>query len=297
MGKVIFKVIGGIIISTAIMAVMFSFFLFANPLRIYNVNFLNWIPVLICVTALYVSGKINHETPLYFLPLLLLPLAIFELFNFFFYPLILSLLVVGILILITARSEIGGLYKASAGFIIASIFTYHLLAQPLILENEDFGRNENGELINATTLWDFRDTTLPQLPSLTMVDQLGNDFDIKTLEDKTYFIAFWSTSCKPCLKQKHQLEQLKNYFQYNPNVEFVDISIDENKEDWTRYLAQKKPSGLQLFSKDIKLTKRLLKINSLPLHFIVDPTGTYKVFPSLEQANMVLKNSVTRASI
>lgn len=285
------RIVLGIIASTALMAGMFYFFLFINPLRIHQANLLQWIPILICAISMYVSGRINSDTPIQLTPLLFISFVIFDLFNFFYLPFIFILLVVGILALITARNKTANRYKVASALSIIAIFTYFALSQPLIFENEGFGRNADGKLINATVLWDFSDKQPPTLPSHTMLDQNGNQFDIKNLKGKTYFIAFWATWCDPCLKEKPQLEQLKTYFKYNSSVEFVDISLDDNSTKWKEFLNEHRPQGKQLISQNINETKRTLNISGLPLHFIVNPDGTYKVFTSLEQAAKVLKHS------
>lgn len=291
MKKTILRLIAGILSSAATMAAGFYFFIFANPLQIHETNILKWIPILICVASIYTSGLINRETSAYYLPFLFVPFVIFDLFNFFYFPFILILFIVGILTLVTTRTNIDEHYKLGAALSIAGIFTYFLLTQPLVIENEGFGQNENGELVNATVLWDFTADKLPSLPNHVVSDIDNNNFNLKKLEDKTYFVAFWATWCGPCLEEKPTLDSLKNSFQNNPNVAFVDISFDEDRAKWKQFLTEEQPRGLQLISKDVNKTRRVLNISALPLHYIVNPDGTYKAFPSLDMAAEVLSKS------
>lgn len=288
--KVISRITIGIISSVAIMAIGFYFSLFANPLHLHQVNLLKWIPILICFLALFASGKINKEIPVKYLPLLFLPFIVFDLFNFFYFPFIIVLTITGIVAVLISRNEVNKRFKTLSSISVVGIFIYYLLAQPIILEHKGFGRNIEGELVNATVLWNPSEQGLQPLPSHTLVDKDNNKINIQNITGKTHFIAFWATWCGPCLEVKPQLDSLKQAYQ--ENVEFIDVSIDEDKDKWRSYIGKHKPTGLQLISIDINETRRDLSISSLPLHFIVNAKGEYNSFTSIDQAGKVLSKTI-----
>ena len=293
MKKSILRIVLGVVSSIAVMALLFYAFLFLNPLHIHNVNLLKWIPILICVAALFTSGVINKKTPIKLLPALFIPFVIFDLFNFFYLPFIAILFFIGALTLVITRDEIRGRYRALSAATIAGVFAYFLLAQPLILENEHTERNANGELVNATVLWDFSDRTAT-LPNHVVMNTAEADVNLKDIGGKTHFMALWATWCAPCLEEKPQLDQLKHEFQDAPNVGFVDLSIDDEKRLWENFLADKQPAGRQLLSKNVSATRRALNIGGIPLYFVVDEDGSYKAFTSIDKASEVFKASVNR---
>lgn len=284
------KIILGIFLSVAIMAAGFFFFLFANPINLHQANLLKWIPISICFVALYASGKINNETPVKFLPLLFLPFVIFDLFNFFYFPFIFVLIIVGVLALIISTTEVSRNAKIVSSLSVVGILIYHLLAQPIIIEQEGFGRNMDGELVNATILWNPLPDGIQTLPNHMLFDENNNEFNLEKVTGKTHFIAFWATWCGPCIEKKPLLDSLKQAYQ--ENVEFIDISLDEDKDKWQAFLEKHDPVGMQLISNDVNKTRRDLNISSLPLQFIVNPEGEYKSFTSLDQSDLMIKNSI-----
>ncbi|MAO66659.1 MAG: hypothetical protein CL666_16830 [Balneola sp.] len=288
--KDLLNILMGIFLSVAILASGFYFFLFANPMHLHQSNLLKWIPVLLCFAALYASGKVNNETPALYLPFLFIPFVIFDLFNFFYFPFIIVLIVTGVLALIISRTEINKNVRLVSSLSVFGIFIYYLLAQPIIIEQEGFGRNMNGELMNATVLWNPLPDGLQRLPNHTLVDKNNYEYNLNSATGSTHFIAFWATWCGPCIEKKPLLDSLKYTFQHK--VTFIDISLDEDRDKWLAFLDKHTPAGKQLISNEINKTRRDLNISSLPLHFVVNPDGEYRSFASLEQAGKMLEKQV-----
>jgi thiol-disulfide isomerase/thioredoxin len=65
---------------------------------------------------------------------------------------------------------------------------------------------------------------------------------------KVIFIDLWATWCGPCLKEMPYLDTLRRRYGNNPEIVFLSVSIDENKELWKNFLQKRKPNGLQLIS-------------------------------------------------
>lgn len=293
--KTILRLIIGIITTVLIMALLFYIFLFINPFGIYESNTLKWIPILISVIGLYASGSINNETPSKFLGLLFLPYIIFQLFNFTYFPFILILVVTGILVLLVTRKNQTRIYKLSGWFGIICIMLFHLFTQPLILENEGFGYDDTGELINVNILWDFTEEEDLLLPNHVLLDQNNSNFDMVDIKGEIHFVTFWATWCSGCIEEKPNLEKLKKDYINKPNLKFIDVSFDDIEGNrWIKYLEDKKPLGLQLISKSQNKTSRALNFAGIPMHFIVNPDGSYKEYRSFDVAQKVLKKTLTQ---
>jgi thiol-disulfide isomerase/thioredoxin len=289
MARNIWNLTMGLVASIGAMAAIFYFFLFLNPLGIHEVTLLKWIPIAACALALLASGAINRKTPAMYLPLLFLPFAIFDLFNFLYFPFAVVLVIVGLFALALPRPGIPRSYKTSVAVALVGIFAFFLLKQPLILEHEGFGRNAAGELVGATVVWDFTDSTQPTLPDHTLVTADGTPFNTATLKGQTHFVSFWATWCAPCIEEQPELEQLKRDFQAHDGVDFVDISIDENRERWATFVEEQSLTGTQLITTDPDATRRALRIGALPLHYVVDAQGAYSAFNSLHDAERMLR--------
>jgi D-alanyl-D-alanine carboxypeptidase len=288
----ILKILLGVIISVAIMGMLFYFFMFLNPLGIYESNTLKWIPILITSVSIYFSGRINQNTSIKLLPLVLIPLILLKPFNFFYFPFIIIICITGVLNLVVTRQNISSEYKKTSWTAMAGIFLYFLLAQPLILENNGSGYGDNGQLANPLVLWDFTEKTDIKLPDHLLADRDSFDFNLNSIYGKTYFITFWATWCAPCMKNKPELEILKKEYKNNSQIEFIDVSFDGDRERWLKYIENTYPSGLQLISESQQKTSRALNFEGIPMHFIVSADGTYKEYRSFQVAKKVLENSM-----
>lgn len=288
----IIRVFAGIASSVAVMAVLFYTFMFWNPLQIYDVNLLKWIPILICALSVGVAGGINRETPVLLLPLLFIPFAIFDLFKFFYLPFILVLLAVGILTLVVVRPQPPRSVRTIAAVSVAGIFVYFLFSQPLRIEQGGDRPAAAGDLSVVRTVWDFTERTQQTLPSHELATRAGGTFNLQQLRGKTHLVTIWATWCAPCLAEKPALEQLKSEFAQVESVGFVDLSIDDDRAAWSNYLQAHDSKGRQLIARSPDETRRALGIGSLPLHFVVDPEGSYRTFGSFERARTALRAAV-----
>lgn len=287
------RIIAGIGSSIVIMGLLFYFFLFLNPMAIYDVNTLKWIPIFICIVALWVSGRINRNTPIKLLTFLFLPFVIFHLFNFIYFPFILTLILVGILTLISTRIHQNKRYRRLSMAGITVIFLYYLFSQALILKKESFAYDDAGELVNVNVIWDFRDEKKNlQLENHILLD--GNEDEVNMIEfrDKIHFVTIWATWCAPCIKEKPLLDKLKLKLQHNPNIVFIDISFDNDKSKWRKFIKANEPMGMQLISRNSRETSRKLNFAGIPMHLIVDRDGSYKKYKSFNVAQKVLLNSI-----
>lgn len=285
------KIIIGIIASSLIMGLIFYFFLFLNPLRIYEVNTLKWIPILITAISLYISGRINKDTQAKFLPFLFIPLIIFKLFNFVYFPFILILIITGVFTLFLTRSHTQFKYRNLGWFGVIGIFLFFLFSQPLILEKEDFGYDEYGGLLNANVVWAFGDEINFKLPNHVLFDKTNGEFNIANINGETYLITFWATWCAPCIQEKPELEKFKREFGNSSSIKFIDVSFDSDRNKWVQYLEKKEPTGIQLISENQQKTSREFDFNGIPMYLLVNANGTYKKFHSFEVVRKVIISS------
>jgi len=286
------KILLGVITSATIIGLLFYFFLFLNPLRIYEPNTLRWIPVFIAAIGFYCSGLINKDTGIKLIPILFLPIILFKPFNFAYFPFILFLFVVAALAIVATHKKPTSKCGKYAHISIIGIFLYFLFSQPLIFTKEDFKYDENGEISNVIVLWDFSKKTELKLPNHLLYDKQDGEFNMNKIKDKTYFITFWATWCAPCMKDKPALEKLKKKFANNPEIEFIDISFDsDRKNKWLQYIEENEPLGLQLISKNQQATSRALNFSGIPMYFVVEPNGTYKKYKSFEVAMKILEKT------
>lgn len=64
----------------------------------------------------------------------------------------------------------------------------------------------------------------------------GQTFKLSDLKGKVVFIDNWASWCGPCIVQRPEVLKLAAKYRENPNIEFLMISVDSKKSDWTKFL-------------------------------------------------------------
>ncbi len=113
----------------------------------------------------------------------------------------------------------------------------------------------------------------------TLTTTSGEEITKSQLKGKLTLIDFWFTGCKGCIQLNPYLLTIEKQFQGNPNIQFVNVSVDEDKEKWTSSLMQKKyttANGISLFTSGMGMNHPLLKnylITSFPALLLFDNYG------------------------
>lgn len=267
----IFLGVLAIIISNILLIILFK-----DVIAVHNVMDLKWLYLLSSSIGFYIAGLINRKTKLILTPILFISLGIYIPFQQLYFPFILLIILFSSISIVLSRKEIGKRVKIPSTLILIGILSFFLFSKPLIIENKDFGTDSAKNLYNATVLWDFTPEKPSSLPNETFHDKEGNEINLKNFEGKTLFVTFWATWCGPCLGEKPELEKLKRKFQDNPDIAFIDISIDSNIEKWKSYLSQHEPTGIQLVSQNDAKTHSNFEFSATPFHLIADSENNYK---------------------
>ena len=88
------------------------------------------------------------------------------------------------------------------------------------------------------------------------------------------YIDVWATWCRPCLAEIPALKALHDRLK-GKNIEFVSISIDEDKEAWRKAVKEKQLKGVQLIA-DKAFDSQFIRdyaINQIPTFLIIDKQG------------------------
>lgn len=112
----------------------------------------------------------------------------------------------------------------------------------------------------ASVNWSFPDAT-------------GKVYNLSDFNGKYVYIDVWATWCGPCKAETPHLIALKEKFK-GKNVEFIQISVDEQKSDWENYVSKEGLDGIQLFAAgwDNPLCD-FFKINGIPRFILIDKDG------------------------
>ena len=108
-----------------------------------------------------------------------------------------------------------------------------------------------------------------------MTDVSGKKYSLKDLRGKVLYIDCWASWCGPCCMEIPYLKKLVEHYKNNKNIEFVSISLDQNKDAWNRKLKADKPQWRQFICPD-NFQSKLCKnydIDAIPRFIMFDKNG------------------------
>jgi len=109
-------------------------------------------------------------------------------------------------------------------------------------------------------------------PDFSMVDINGNHISTENTKGKVVVLNFWFTSCKPCMAEIPELNEVYNKYKNDANVVFASITFDK-KEKVDAFL-KKYPIKYPVIS-DAKNICDLFKVSGYPTNIVIDKKGNY----------------------
>jgi thiol-disulfide isomerase/thioredoxin len=113
--------------------------------------------------------------------------------------------------------------------------------------------------------------------NFSLPDTSGKMVSMKDFKGKVVFIDVWATWCGPCKEQFPHMKTIEEEYKDNPNIVFVGISLDRNKdkEKWLAMIRKEKLVGVQLLD-DIGLAfGRKYEIVGIPRFLLIDKQGKW----------------------
>ena len=103
----------------------------------------------------------------------------------------------------------------------------------------------------------------------------GGTNSLSDFKGKIVYVDVWVTWCRPCLAEIPALKALHDKFKGNKNIEFVSISVDDDKEAWKKAVKDKQLKGVQLIA-DKAFESQFIQdygINQIPTFLLIDKDG------------------------
>jgi thiol-disulfide isomerase/thioredoxin len=110
--------------------------------------------------------------------------------------------------------------------------------------------------------------TDPMEFTLTGLD--GPKLSMASLKGKVVVLDFWATWCGPCRGQHPLYEQVKQRFKDHPDVVFLSIDTDEDREPVRRFLEEEKWTDRVYFEDGLS---RALRIATIPTTIVIEKRG------------------------
>ena len=109
-----------------------------------------------------------------------------------------------------------------------------------------------------------------QLPALQFTDLQGNQLSTADFAGKYVHINFWSTSCKPCIEEFPELDQIKAKY---GDEEVIYLAIAPEADNKVKKVLAKHPVNYQVIA-NAKVLLDQLGVDGYPKNIFIDKDGT-----------------------
>ena len=109
-------------------------------------------------------------------------------------------------------------------------------------------------------------------PEFEMVDINGNTISSDDTRGKVVVFNFWFTTCKPCIDEIPELNEVYEKYKNNSNVIFASITFDEIKK--VESFLEKHPLEYPVVAESMEIIE-LFGIQGFPTNLILDKEGKY----------------------
>lgn len=111
-----------------------------------------------------------------------------------------------------------------------------------------------------------------KVPNFYLADERDSLHALRDFENSILYVNFWATWCKPCIKNFPSLNALITQYEANPEVTFLNICLDSEKERWKTVLKKEGLRGTNLFAEGRwnEKIKSSMHIKALPRYLLVD---------------------------
>lgn len=109
-------------------------------------------------------------------------------------------------------------------------------------------------------------------PDFKAVDLTGREYTLADFKGKYVYIDIWATWCGPCRQEIPHLKALEEHYR-DAQIEFVSISVDQDKEKWSKMVSEQDMSGTQLYLGNESPFLEAYQVEEIPRFILLDKEG------------------------
>lgn len=103
----------------------------------------------------------------------------------------------------------------------------------------------------------------------------GEALKLSAFRGKVVLLDFWASWCLPCKEELPLLNDMAGRLS-SKGIEFIGVSIDEEKGDAERFLEQKKNWSLKLGHDPEQVGAKLFNPPKMPTSYVIDRQGVVR---------------------
>ena len=109
---------------------------------------------------------------------------------------------------------------------------------------------------------------------LRLPDVKGDSISLASLKGKVVLLDFWASWCVPCRLSNRRLVKLYKKYR-DRGFEIFGVSVDEEKSDWMRAIAQDKITWIQVNDNAGNMGRTVMQwnITAIPTSFLINQAG------------------------
>ncbi len=113
-------------------------------------------------------------------------------------------------------------------------------------------------------------------PDFRLLSSKGKSISLKDLKGKNVYLAFWSTTCRPCIDGMNKSISNKQHLK-GEDIVFVYVSTDPAKSTWqgNRYVRSANKQNLHLWAGLSATETKAYNAISLPTYYFIDKKGNF----------------------
>lgn len=126
-------------------------------------------------------------------------------------------------------------------------------------------------------------------PQFVLEDLQGNQVSLNSFLGKNVYLAFWSSSCRPCIEGMKKSVNNKYYLQ-GDDIRFVYISTDYTRSTWkaNKYVKNATKNDIHLWAGKSSTQLKDYNAISLPTYYFINRQGNFLVnFPKSWERDFV----------
>lgn len=112
-------------------------------------------------------------------------------------------------------------------------------------------------------------------PDFKLKSISGDTVTLNQFKGKLVYLKFWASWCGDCIKQVVPQRKLEEELANNSSIAFINISVDENLDDWKRSVERNKLIGYELISNNGNDSdiRENYGIHEIPRYIVVGKDG------------------------